>query len=344
MVELARISRGLNQKQLAELIGVQQGTISKIEKEQLNVKEDLLVKIVEVLKYPESFFYENINILSPYPAYYRKRKSLSASELAYLEANLYIQKHLLKKLLKSVDLPNKIEYLSTHENGSPEDIARYVRRYWNIPKGPIKNLMQYVEAAGIIIIQIETRDDKFDGEVVPDEDGLPIIYLNKNLLGDRLRFTLAHELGHLIMHTGSYIPTIIDDTEDEANRFASELLMPKLDILPDLDFNMNLHSFVDLKRYWKVSMKALIRRARDLGFSPEKYNSLNVQLSQQGFSKKEPIDIPIEKPTIFKQLLDIHFTELEYTTEELASVLCLRPEELKSYYDFYSNILRVIRA
>ena len=97
MIELARISRGLNQKELAEMIGVQQGTISKIEKEQMNVKEDILSKLSEVLEYPESFFYEKIDILSPYPSYYRKRKSLSGSDLACLEANLYIQKYIIKK-------------------------------------------------------------------------------------------------------------------------------------------------------------------------------------------------------------------------------------------------------
>ncbi len=346
MIELARYSRGLNQKQLADLVGLQQGTISKIEKDQQNVKDELLIKISEVLNYPESFFYEEINVLSPYTVYYRKRKSLSANELAYLEANLYIQKHILKKLLKSADIQQKIKYLNTNEHGSPEIIAQYVRRYWNMPRGPINNLMRFVEAAGILVVQIDTRDDKFDGQVVPDEHNIPIIYLNKNLSGDRLRYTLAHELGHLIMHTGTYTPSVNDDTEDEADAFASELLMPKFDIISDFGFNMNLQRFVDLKRHWKVSMRALIRRARDLGFLKENYTSLNVQLSKQGFSKREPIDIPIEKPVLFKQLLDLHFNELDYDITQLAKVLCLNPEELQSIYDFYSHskFLKVVRS
>lgn len=339
MFEIARISRGLNQKELAEKVGIEQGTISKIETGLLNPNAEIFNTICQVLKYPNSFFAENINVLSPLITHYRKRKSLTNSKLDFIEYNVYIRKHIIKKLLKSANIPNKVFYSDPNDN-DPEVIARFVRQRWNIPRGPINNLVSILEQAGIIVLQIEHNDDKLDGEMIPDESNLPVIYINKNLTGDRQRFTLAHELGHLIMHSGENIPNI-DVSEIEANNFASEFLMPADDIRYQLGEKLSLSQLGDLKRYWKVSMAALVRRAKDLDIiDHSRYTSLNVQLSRSGYKKKEPdFDVMPEKPTIVKQLINVHLNDLGYTIEELAEFLCLSIEEVRSLSSFYSEKL-----
>ena len=89
---------------------------------------------------------------------------------------------------------------------------------------------------------------------------------------DRARFTLAHELAHLIMHR---IPT--PDSEGEADRFASEFLMPARDIAADLN-GFSLQKAAVLKPYWRVSMAALIQHAEDLSKITEwQHKNLNIQ-------------------------------------------------------------------
>lgn len=344
MVEIARISRGYNQSELAEKIGVEQGTLSKIETGLLKPKEDIIDKLCNVLEYPVSFFAENVIVLSPLITHYRKRKSLTNTKLDLIEYNIYIKKHFIKKLLKSANIPNKIFHISPEDHDA-EDIARIVRQKWNIPRGPIKSMVSLLESAGVIVLQIEHNDEKLDGEMIPDESNLPVIYINKNLSGDRQRFTLAHELGHLIMHGGAYIPNI-DDAEREANYFASEFLMPADDIRYQLPESLSINQLGDLKRFWKVSMAAIIRRARDLNvIEDSRYTSLNVQLSRAGYKKKEPdFDVFPDHPTIIKQLINIHFTDLGYSIEELAEYLSITVNEMKGMKEFYlGNSIKVVR-
>jgi Zn-dependent peptidase ImmA (M78 family)/DNA-binding XRE family transcriptional regulator len=344
MVEIARISRGLSQVELAEKVGVEQGTISKIETGLLSIKEDLVDKLCHVLNYPKSFFAENITVLSPLLTHYRKRKSLTNFKLDFIEYNIYVKKHLIKKLLKSANIPNKIFHVSPDEH-DPEDIARIVRQRWNVQRGPIKSMVSLLESVGVIILQIEQNDEKLDGEMIPDENNLPVIYINKNLTGDRQRFTLAHELGHLIMHGGSYIPSI-EFAEIESDNFAAEFLMPADEIRYQLNEKMSFPQLGDLKRYWKVSMAALVRRAKDLNVIEQtRYTSLNVQLSKAGYKKKEPeFDVLPDKPTIFKQLISVHLNELGYTMNELSNYLSINLNEMKEMNDFYSdNVFKVVR-
>jgi Zn-dependent peptidase ImmA (M78 family)/transcriptional regulator with XRE-family HTH domain len=345
MIEIGRISRGLSQVELAEKIGVEQGTLSKLETGLLNPKDDFFDKLCNVLNYPKSFFSENIIVLSPLLTHYRKRKSLTNFNLDFIEYNIYIRKHLIKKLLKSANIPNKLFHVSPDDH-DPEDIARLVRQRWNIPRGPIKNLVALLESVGIVILQIVQNDEKLDGEMIPDENNLPVIYINKNLTGDRQRFTLAHELGHLIMHGGEYIPSI-EFAEMEANYFASEFLMPADEIRYQLNEKMSFTQLADLKRYWKVSMAALVRRAKDLNvIDQSRYTSLNVQLSKAGYKKKEPeFDVFPDKPTIFNQLINIHLNELGYTMDELSNYLSINLNELREINDFYSDkIFRIVRS
>src|SRR6185369_4316254 len=93
----------------------------------------------------------------------------------------------------------------------------------------------------------------------------PVIFTNRAMLGDRLRFTLAYELGHLVMHT-SGSANLGESIGHEANLFAAEFLMPEKDILPDFkDKHITLQLLAELKKKWKVSMQSLLYRADSLG-------------------------------------------------------------------------------
>jgi Zn-dependent peptidase ImmA (M78 family) len=112
----------------------------------------------------------------------------------------------------------------------------------------------------------------------------PLMFLNTEVPTDRKRLTMAHELGHLCLHTLD----IGDDVEGEANAFAAEFLMPADVIRPQLR-NLNLGRLIDLKRVWGVSIQALIERASQLGMMPTKRRTaLYKQLSARGWIRQEP--------------------------------------------------------
>jgi Zn-dependent peptidase ImmA (M78 family)/DNA-binding XRE family transcriptional regulator len=345
MVALARESRGLTQgelaKQLADLKSkpVTQGTISKIEQGLLNVSEDVMSGLVGILKYPETFFYQTEEIYAPGMSLHRKRVALPSKTLGKIEANTNILRFQVKSLLKSVeDLERKYPYYDIDEYGDPETIALMVRQAWLVPRGPVDNLTRLIERAGIIIIECDFETRLIDGLTVNLDNLPPIIFVNKDIPGDRYRFTLAHELGHIIMHK---FPS--QDMEKEADRFASEFLMPTDDIGNNLT-NISLPKLADLKLYWKVSMASLLVKANTLDkLTPWQNQYLWRQFAKLGYKTREPaeINIPRETPTLLRKLVDVHLNDLQYTVSEIARILHIEEDDL---FDFYLEKPKGLRS
>jgi Zn-dependent peptidase ImmA (M78 family) len=111
------------------------------------------------------------------------------------------------------------------------------------------------------------------------------------------------------------------DIEEEANRFASEFLMPAEVIEKRLD-NITLQRAAILKQEWKASMAAIVRRARDLGkINERKYRSLLTALNAQGIRMVEPFPIEMEEPRAIRAIVDLHRKELGYDNFDLAKLL-----------------------
>lgn len=337
MLTLARESRGITQGELAKQIAslqqrtVTQGTISKIEQGLLGASEEVLDGCVEILKYPKSFFYQTEEVYAAGMSQHRKRASLPAKTLCKIDAITNIIRLHIKSLLKSVeDIEIKVPFYDIEEHYDPENIARMVRQAWLIPRGPIENVTKHLERAGIIVVLCDFETRLIDGITVNNIDRLPpIIFVNQNLLGDRLRFTLAHELGHIVMHK---YPS--ENMEKEADMFASEFLMPAVDIKFSLNY-LTLHKLADLKLHWKVAMSALVYRASTLGqITPRQAQYLFMQLSKAGYKTREPaeLDAKQEVPAMLKKLIDIHIKDLNYSINEIAKILHLEEEEVHGFY------------
>jgi Zn-dependent peptidase ImmA (M78 family) len=192
--------------------------------------------------------------------------------------------------------------------GTPEQIAQLVRASWQLPSGPINNLSAAIEGAGGIIVRYPFSNRKVDGISMWVTGMPPLFFLNENCPGDRDRWTLAHELGHVVMHR---VPT--PSIEEEADRFASELLMPAKVIRPELQ-NMTLARAASLKLKWRVSIAAIIRRAKDLGvITPSQYRYLCMEISKAGWRTREPNELPPEKGVNLQALIDMHQSDHGYS-------------------------------
>ena len=120
--------------------------------------------------------------------------------------------------------------------------------------------------------------------------------------------------------------------EREADEFASAFLMPPVEIRPHL-IPPSIEKFGRAKTFWKVSIKSMIRRARDLRLlSPDSYKRLCVTYSKAGYSRGEPFPLERETPALLSRIIDFHLNELKYSIAELAQLLLVREDELRVAY------------
>jgi Zn-dependent peptidase ImmA (M78 family)/DNA-binding XRE family transcriptional regulator len=340
ILKLARESRFITQNELAEILKIEQGTISKIEKEILVADEALIEKLAFALDYPVSFLCQDKKVLT-IEGHYRRKISSTVKRMKQLVAKMTIAEWHLLSLLDEVELPdNNLPKWKLEEDGSPALCAKHLREFWKIPKGRLTNLTKLVEDNGVVVISLDLED--MDGFSTLVEGSIPVIFINKNLSPDRYRLTLAHELGHLIMHFGNKISPE-RDLEKEAFAFAIELLVPENNIRPYLS-RVTIEKLADLKSYWYVSMQALLRYANTLQMvTGNQYRYLWMQMGALGYRRNEPVKIPPEKPGILEEIFHSYLHELSYSKEELARVLQMTLPQMEQTYFGAPVKLKIIR-
>ncbi len=321
----AREFRGYSQTELSSKIqGLSQSNLSKFEKGLGVLSEELQKKIIDFLDFPDEFFNRKINSTIE-NANYRKRATVSKAKILKFENKCKVIGYVVDELSEAIEWPDfTLSPLNVDDGFSPEYIANYTRRILKVDANePIKNIYSLLESVGIILYEIDD-DEKFDGVSFISDKGFPIIIVNKNFSNDRKRFTIAHELGHVLMHNENNFPiSSFRDKEKEANQFASEFLMPEKSIKNTLR-NLRLNDLGELKNYWLTSMSSIIRRAKDLKCLDEnKYKYFLIEMSRNGYTKKEPIEVYIDKPTCLKNAINIFKNDLAYSLEDFSNYTAL---------------------
>jgi len=329
MLQLLRESRGMSSSQLASMIGVSPATMSKIEHGFAPADADRLDRIATALDYPQDVltWSDEVHGFGSSVFYHRKQQTLPQTALRKIHANVNLTRMRLARLTRSIDIEPRygIPALDVQELGGAVEAARAVRAAWSLPLGPVRNMASALERAGIVIVPTDLESQKISAVSIPPLDGAPhLIFTNVKQPADRDRFNLAHELAHLVLHGDMTSP---ESAEREADEFAAEFLMPETEIRTQLK-GLNLQRAAQLKAVWRVSMAALIRRARDLGVIDEtRYRSLQVQMSQRGWRKLEPSTIDRDEPTVLRQLIRIHLDDHGYSISELAEIAGLAVQE-----------------
>jgi Zn-dependent peptidase ImmA (M78 family) len=164
--------------------------------------------------------------------------------------------------------------------------------------GPIHNLTAAMERAGVCLVPIVGLPD-ISG-LSSWVDGRPVIGVATGVPGDRFRFTLAHEVGHLLMHSRHS-----DIAESEANQFAGALLFPRSEFEEAMPDHPQLRDFVSLKSSWGVSIAALIYRAHELDYIDDsRYRALQIQMSK--WRKHEPGSFDAAYGTLLPRLVEVN--------------------------------------
>jgi len=324
MITLARVARGYTQTDLAKAIPkLSQGNLCKIEKDALGITNDMLAKIADFLDFPISFFYQQYTFPPFSQIYYRKLESVTSGnkKMAELRANFNIIMSCIDNMLDELAIPSfSVPQYDLEEGISVKEVAKRTRLKMGVPDGSIDDLAHFVEKSGVLIVEIDTNFEKFDAMTGKTQNGAIVIFLNGNMPKDRQRFTLAHELGHIIMHIPFIDIAPNRDVEKEANQFAAEFLMPISDFKHDA-LHLNYYKLDTLKSYWKVSKQAIIYKAKQDGFiNDSKYKSLMVQLSMNGERKVERTPIQSPPPKLLKKMIDAFYNEMDFTKEDFMNI------------------------
>lgn len=313
----ARRAKGLTQQQLADRAGVSQEAVSRYEHSRREPHPEALEKLADALGLTVEFLegVDKVRGAWAIDAHLRRRATARATVWRSLEARLNMLRHHARYLYEEIDIRSE-HLVPTFDPlfTKPEDAVRMVRMQWRMPIGPVRDLTAWVEGAGGLVVEDDFGNERVDG-LSQWVDDHPIVLLNASRPTDRKRLTLAHELGHLCLHTQD----IGEDVEAEANRFASEFLMPADVVKPQLRM-VSLGKLLDLKRTWGVSMQALIERAYQLRtIDLKKRTSLYKQMSSRGWRKDEPgsSELAAEVPQLARQI-GTALQERGLTAEDIA--------------------------
>lgn len=332
MVILARESRGISQRELASMINISAGKVCHVEQDAQTFSDETFSLLSKVLNYPKSFFFQKGDAYLPTLVNFRKRLTVAQKFIMPVDAQTQIYRLNVEILSNEKHLP-KLD-IPEIKDENPILVAGKLRKLWGIPEGPIENLVSIIERKGILIGSFDFGTERVDSRTVLTSGRHPVVLLNKSMLGDKLRFSLAFELGHIIMHL--FFPIAPNrEIGHEANLFAAAFLMPESDIKKDFDGEINIPRLGELKLKWKVSMQSLLYRADDMGFLT--YNQKRYLLTlfnQMKIRRREPVelDVPVEKPSLLSDLMVQLRKEKNWSVQQMADKLHLIKKDFIEKY------------
>ncbi|MBM6742483.1 helix-turn-helix domain-containing protein [Enterococcus gallinarum] len=351
----ARIARGYTMKELSEKTNISRQMISNYESGKTVPQAENLLKIITALNFPKPFFTTEIPELHHGATFFRSQSAATKKSRDMQKEKLKYLYEVYRTMSEYVNFPhvNLPSLVETDINEISEEIiiskARELRELWGLDNiSPIKNLVQLVEKNGIIIAEANMTDATLDAVSRWIVDRPFIMLTDNNESSVRRRFNIAHEIGHLILHNS--IESIHDYSskdlknviERQANMFASHFLLPSQAFEESL-LSISLDFYTDLKKYWKVSIQAMIFKTYSLGLlSDDQRLYLNKKISRNKWRKKEPLDdvLPVEHPNLLKVVYDMITEHRIVNQSELNSSFRLPKDELERIIsaDIFQNL------
>jgi Zn-dependent peptidase ImmA (M78 family)/transcriptional regulator with XRE-family HTH domain len=307
-ISQVREAKRWTQTDLAKRVNRSQSAIAQLEAGLIDGSGGLIRQIANETGFPVEFFELESGPAFPFGSLlFRAHANINSKDRLEAHGQAHFVFRLMTLLLKQVhripvNLPRPVD--------TPEVAARVARRFFHLsPTEPVGNLLNLLEQNGVLVLAIPDLKgrDAFSLWAGADRT-IPVIAIAGGRPGDRLRLTVAHEFGHLIMHgQRESLPATV---EEEANKFAAEFLMPEQAMRRELTVPLTLTRLASLKPKWRVSIQALIVRAKELEIISERqYRYLYEQLAIQGWKVNEPPNLAVEpeKPRSLRQLAEISY-------------------------------------
>ncbi len=339
-IRTLREMHGWTQTDLASATGLSQSLLSSIEKLRRDATPETLSAIAEATDTPFTFFDVEPSAVPADSLHFRKNKTapvkLTTQVKAYFREAYRVTTTLLERISYPVaQFPSADARLSAVDQDEIERLSTETRRALGIePEAPIPNLTRALERAGAVVFRMALPGVEENRIIGKGHFGIsywggpgerPVIgYFTGS--GDRDRFTIAHELGHIVLH--SYrMPG--DVAELEAHRFAGALLLPRDRAIDLVSSVTTLNEFARIKAAFGISVQATIMRAANLGLIDEtRKASLMVQIAQRGWRSSEPVDVVHEEPQLVTKAITAAWPEAPY--RNAAEPLAVQPQVLRS--------------
>lgn len=340
-LRLARFLKGCTLQEVGDAVCVSRQYIHQFESGARVPPRDVIGALSEYLQVTPGFFHNSLaGEVKPEQCHFRKRKTTPVGMANRVMAYSTVLEALVKKLHSYLDLPeNRFRefYINDVEELNPakiELLAERVREKWGLTSdAPIDNMVDVLENSGAVVTYFDSVSDKVDALSV---DRLHPIVIRSNAKASvcRMRFDLAHECGHLIMHKG--IETGDPKTEREADAFASAFLFPRQSFAREFQkcigkTALRWPEIYKLKLRWKVSVRAIIYRAHFLGMiDAQQYRSANVYLNRTRQARIEKYDerIPGEEPSVLRDSIELLGSDCGISVQMLSENLGVYPSTL----------------
>ncbi len=346
-LRLARVLQGMTLANLGEKTEVTRQYIQKLESLNGNSPSaDMLSALAEILHVSEAFFFSPLKYeVGEESCFFRRRKTtpvhLRSKALACSQVfNMFIEYLQAHVEFPSVNVPTRIPL----DNEKIELAAEKCRSVWKLGAGsPVANTIRIAENFGCLVTMFKEISPKIDAfsyfycSAADFGQNHYVIVRNDNKDStSRARFDIAHELGHIVLHTENDA----DDSniEVEANRFASAFLLPRSAFIVEFGrapARLDWQHLFQMKVRWGVSVQAIIRRAYDLKLiSAVQYRNANIYISRKGWRTSEPCEenIPRETPELIPNTLQSLFGDKLTSYAIISKELNLSPWILQSVY------------
>ena len=336
-LRLARLFHGLTLEDVAAHIDKTRQYVHKIETEQIVPSETTLNAIAQLTQVDPVFFVRQSTApINEDQCHFRKQFTTRSAVKQVALAKGEMFRRLVVELEEQVELPStsipQIEATSLIEI---EQAAEACRRHWGLGLGPIQSMTRVAERAGVLVTSFKGVSREVDAYSI--SAARPVIVVNSDdVSACRLRFDIAHELGHLVLHLG--IVTGDRKTEGEANRFAGAFLLPRSSFVKEFPklrgMHLNWQGLSEMKLRWKVSKAALLYRAKQLSLiSEDQYKTGVIRLNRGGEARVEKEDdlIPKEVPELFTQAVKLGFSHSRMSFDSYCRKFSVTPEVIREF-------------
>lgn len=344
----AREARAMSMEDLANRIGVTRQSVSKYENGIMGPSSEMIQAISNVLFFPIEFFYksETESTARSSSLFFRSKSNIAKKVKTACKYQVKWVDEVKKQLEKYVDFVERdiptidVDYEDLSEEDI-ENLALSVRQNWGLADNPIKDLIGLLENKGVIVAQFAANDfcafkgiDAFSSW----KDGTPyILYHPVQKSAVRTRFSILHELGHLIMHSSiseedSIKKSVSDFADIQADRFAAAFLLPATSFPKDIR-STSLASLEIVKKKWEAAMSTIIRRCETLELlSDNQIGYLKRQMTTHKYWYREPLDdvLTVATPEMLRDAIYLLIDNKIITRDSFLNTSGFLPADLKS--------------
>jgi Zn-dependent peptidase ImmA (M78 family)/DNA-binding XRE family transcriptional regulator len=326
-IKSARLMSGLSLQEVADVIGISKQAINKYEKGTAVPESSKLISLARLFNVNVDYFFRNYSV-NIEDVSFRKKAAFGSKKQKALKEEIkqILENYLWIEGLLGIDydFENEISNVIVNNVHDAVKAAKKIREIWNIGVDPLHNIVQLLEDKEIKVIELKT-DEKFDGLATFADEKYPVIVINANFPLERKRFTLLHELGHILMN----IPEGSEqEVEKYCDSFASELLLP-IEIL-DEEFgkkrkHINFPELASIQSKYGISIMAILYRLVEAGIIPKEkqtkyYKLINFNPDLKKFVNESRFESP-EKSNRFERLIYRALAQELISVSKAASML-----------------------